>query len=180
MEKINFTELLYSVVIGMSFLKINLSMPFTSILMFSFAILVIFDDWIEYHYYIRIFLHEKKLNGNRKKLILMIIDFLFLAVWYLIIIIPYSNFQYYLLLFSILFFLGVVWTLISEGIKKNIRHLFTETDILIMIYFIIVFLIYSMFDLFSLRIPIIIVSIIFFVIIRIPIWSDISSQEFDI
>ena len=180
MDKISFTELLYSVVIGMSFLKIDLNMSLISILMFSFAMLVIVDDWIEYHYYVRAIFHEKKLNGTRKKIILMVIDFLFLVIWYLIVIMPFSNFQYYLLLFSILFFLGVIWTLISLGIKENVKFLISETDIPLVIYFLIVFLIYSLFDLSSFRVLIIVISIICFVILRFPVWLDISSQEFDI
>jgi hypothetical protein len=178
-EKIGFTEMLYSVVIGISFLRISLEMSAISVLMFSFAFAVIVDDWIQYHYFIHIAQGEKE-GGTKKRLLLMIIDVLFLAIWYLIIILPGNLFQYYLFLFFALFLLGAIWTLIAVGRVGGIIGFVKNTDISLAVYFFAVFAGYFLYGNAPERFIIMLASIIFWALTRISTWSEIVGSEFSL
>ncbi len=171
--------MLYSVVIGISFLRISLGMSFLSVLMFSFAFAVIVDDWMQYRYFIHI-VQNGKLGGIEKRLLLMIINVLFLAVWCLIIILPGNLFQYYLFLFFALFLLGTVWTLLAIGRVDGIKGLLKDTDIPLTVYFFTISLGYSFYGETSYRFIIMFMSIIFWALIRISTWPEIVRHEFSL
>ena len=110
-SKISFTDLLYAVVIGDSWLQIRDVISVKNYMLFL-AYLMIFDDWIMYHVEVS---DSKKSTGMYMATYAM--DVAILVTWYLMTIAPSLYPPIFLGAISLFFGLTMVWELIINRAK---------------------------------------------------------------
>lgn len=115
LSKISFTDLLYAVVIGDSWLQIRDVFSVKNYMLFL-AYLIIFDDWIVYHVEIS---DSKKSSGMYMATYAM--DVAILVTWYLITIATSLYPPIFLGMISLFFGLTTIWELIIN--RTEIREL---------------------------------------------------------
>ena len=101
--KIEFTDILYGVVISNAISKLTLRFTMEDF-MRLFALFIIFDDWIDYH--ITTSLVEQSPN---KYLVGYVFDILILITWYYVTITPSSQIGLYVFFIILFFFFSGVW-----------------------------------------------------------------------
>ena len=164
--KIEFTDILYAVVISIAISKLSLRFSFQNF-MLLFALLIIFDDWLDYHIGV---LHVRR--SPQKYFIGYILDILILLTWYFITITPPSKIELYLSFIIAFFFLAGIWDIFISRVK--IKNIFESSYFQLSIIYSILLVIYFIFS--FQRGLLLGISIAIFIILRIPSWRNLLKE----
>ncbi len=165
--KIEFTDILYAVVISSAITRLSLNCT-TKNLMLIFALLIVFYDWLAYH----IEISSVKLSAKRYFLG-YIFDISILLCWYLITIVSPDRMSLFFLFVVVFFFICVVWGLIFR--ISDFRGLYKRSDFQLFVIYLLVLLITT----YRLNLPanwLISLCIFIFIIVRIPEWRELLNK----
>jgi len=165
--KIEFTDILYAVVISIAITKLSLNFS-TKNFMLAFALLIIFDDWLAYH----IDISSVKLSAERYFLG-YIFDISVLLCWYLITIVTPSKMSLFLLFVIIFFLICVIWSLIFR--ISDLKSLHIRSDFQLFVIYLLVLVISTYLLQLSANLLIGLCTFIF-IIVRIPEWKRLLNK----
>lgn len=101
--EVEFTLILYGVVVANAIYELTFAVELRNF-MLGFAFLVILGDWIEYQ------IEKKDTTGSTADYALMfVLDVAILIVWYFLTIIPPADFEWFLAVAAVFFFLQALW-----------------------------------------------------------------------
>jgi hypothetical protein len=166
--KVNFTELIYAVVIGNSFFALSLDGSMLKLSMFIFALVIVLDDWIMYHISI-----SKIYPSNKNYLLCSILDVIVLINWYLIATLAETRIFEFVLLTAIFYLITSLWGVIFE---RSFKKIFSETDIIMsFIYAMIAFS--QKYYLSNSPLTVMLICFICFFLFRLKGWINLITKE---
>jgi hypothetical protein len=137
--KVNFTELVYAVVIGNSFVALSLATTPIRLAMFFFALLIVLDDWVLYHLSV-----ERIERTVKNYLLCFLLDVVVLITWYLLSVVPEGQLFKFLILSSIYFGITSLWEFTFD--KFDFVSFLKNTDIILTIIYLVLATIFKLFQ----------------------------------
>lgn len=112
--EVEFTLILYGVVVANAIYQLTFAVELRNF-MLGFAFLVIVGDWIEYQ------IEKADTTGSTGEYILMfVLDVAILIVWYFLTIISPADFEWFLAIAAVFFFLQALWDLAILGLRSEL------------------------------------------------------------
>ncbi len=120
--KVNFTELVYAVVIGNSLNYITPDVPWPRLALYLFALVVIIDDWILYH------LSADKIESTvRNQVACFLLDIAVLVIWYLLALHKEDQLAGFGFLLCLFYVSTSLWHILLQQVSP--KRWLKETDI---------------------------------------------------
>ena len=166
--KIEFTDILYGVVISIVITKLSLNLS-TKNFMLAFALLIIFDDWLTYH----IDISSVKLSA-KGYFLGYIFDISVLLCWYFITIVTPSKMSLFLLFVVLFFLICVIWSLIFR--ISDLKSLHIRSDFQLFVIYLLVLVLSTYLLQLSANLLIGLCTFIF-IIVRIPEWKRLLNKS---
>jgi|APHM01.1.fsa_nt_gi hypothetical protein len=112
--EVEFTLILYGVVVANAIYQLTFEVAVRNF-MLGFAFLVILGDWIEYQ------IAKEDTTGSTVEYILMfVLDVVILIVWYFLTIISPADFEWFLAIASVFFFLQALWDFTILNLRSEL------------------------------------------------------------
>ena len=120
--KVNFTELVYAVVIGNSLNYITPDVVWPRLALYLFALAVIIDDWVLYH------LSADKIEGTvRNQVACFLLDIAVLVIWYLLALHEDDQLAGFCFLLCLFYLSTSLWHILLQHVSPE--KWLKETDI---------------------------------------------------
>lgn len=165
--RIEFTDILYAAVISTAISRLSLRFNLKNF-MLLFALLIIFDDWLDYH--ISISLVKR---SPREYFIGYILDILILITWHFITVVPPFKVEAYLLFIIVFFILAGIWDITILKIK--LKNFFRSSYFKLSVIYLVLLTIHSMW--LSMYVGLLLgISVLIFVIMRASVWKSLPKK----